>query len=239
MQIGADETRLEIVFRTSANGKIVTRFWPGEFAERHKVFEDYRDKAQIVGAAVIKEKDLVHVFGRVPEPEEGQSQTEALLNVSWQKLDKPALDFLTANDVLKSLRELAKEPPPNQDSYVVLFTQAEAGRLKMMIAQPGSRREQHRFYLQDFRTARFVHERFAKEPVVVGASIIGEVQAPGRSHAAAAAGKGKDGSTRTSRSPGRAAPERKSVVLTSFGKTPLKSGFLLTPESLNRLGIDL
>src|SRR4030095_16310200 len=68
-----EPSKLDIVFRTSANGKIVTRFWPGEFAERHRVFEDYRDKAPIVGAAVIKDKELLHVIGRVPEPEEGKS----------------------------------------------------------------------------------------------------------------------------------------------------------------------
>jgi len=231
--------KLDILFRTSANGKIVTRFWPSEFSERHKVFEEYRDKAPIVGAAVIKDKELLHVLGRVPDPAEGQSAADALLDVSWKALDKPALDFLTANDVLRSLHELSRESSSNHDTYVLLFTPGEAGRLRLMTAQPSNRRDQYKFYLQDFRSARMVHDRFSKEPVVAGASVIGEMQPPSRPHAAAVATKSKDGPTRSSRSSGRTAPERKSVVVTSFGKTPLKSGFLVSSESLSRLGIDL
>src|SRR5262249_29012362 len=171
VQPGQEVATLDILFRTTANGKIVTRFWPSEFAERHKVFEEYRDRAQIVGAAVIKDKELLHVLGRVPEPAEGQSAADALLDVSWKALDKPALDFLTANDVLKSLHELSRESSSNHDTYVLLFTPGEAGRLRLMTAQPGHRRDQYKFYLQDFRSARMVHDRFSKEPVVAGASV--------------------------------------------------------------------
>jgi hypothetical protein len=228
-QSGEGETPV-LMTKTSADGRTITRFWSNEFSDKYKLFESFRHKPAIVGAAVVQDNKLLHSFGQLPEPQEGQSQVEVLLSESRKVLDQPLLDFVSGNEVLAGLNQFAAGENARADAYVVLFELLAGGTLAVLpIKSKGSQR-QVRIPVGEFSTARAIHDKLAKGPPVIGASVIRAEAAPVR--------KGQASQSDERKRMG-SAPAAKPVVLAAFGRTPLKSGHLATPETLRRLGIDI
>src|SRR5579875_1919161 len=232
---GACVPELEMLSKTSSEGKIITRFWPVEFSDKQKLMDAFRSRPPIAGAAVIHESELLHVFGLVPQPAEGESQLQVLLSRSSEMRQRPSLDFLDAREVLKGLHEYARNASPDRQAYVLLFKQAAGGRLEMMSLKSARAQSRVQIPLAMFRAARDIHERFSSEPEVVGASVVSAEQRPAKPRPA---GRTQEDTAVRPPRRGQAAPVR-SVVLASFGKTPLKTGHLATKETLQRLGIEL
>jgi hypothetical protein len=231
-------TEPELVVRSSGEGRVITRFRPGEFADKRKLFDTFRDGPAVVGAAVIKEDELLHAFGRLPAPAEGQTQMQALLKTTRKALEQPAFDFLSANAVLKNLHDLANGGSLKREAEVILFTDAGGGRVTVLKPAHEGRPPRSKTPLYEFKSARTVQERFASQPQIVGGSVIGATQTPARKPIGPAGTRQRGdqpiAAHRRSRS-----PEARPVVLASFGKTPLKAGILATDEILRRLGIEL
>jgi hypothetical protein len=227
----------ELVTRKSSDGRIITRFWPSDFVVKHKVFDTFRGKPPIVGAAVIKHSELCQTIGRLPQPEGGKTQLEAVLRMSRNAVERPVLDYLEEHEVLKSLHELSNALP-RKDGEVVLFNLSEQGRLEIMPMFNSAGQSRSKIPLTEFQAPKAVHDRFAGRQKVVGASVIGEEQSF-RAKPTAPGGKGPP-----DRSPDRSnrrdsAPETRPVVFAAFGRTPLKINLMCTPETLKRLGINL
>jgi hypothetical protein len=227
----------ELVTRKSSDGRIITRFWPSDFVVKHKVFDTFRGKPAIVGAAVIKHSELCQTIGRLPQPEGGKTQLEALLRMSRNAVERPVLDYLDENEVLKSLHELSNTLP-RKDGEVVLFNLSDQGRLEIMTMFNSAGQSRTKIPLTEFQAPKAVHDRFAGRQKVVGASVIGEEQSF-RNRPTQPGGKGTP-----DRSPDRSnrrdsAPETRPVVFAAFGRTPLKINLMCTPETLKRLGINL
>jgi hypothetical protein len=229
---------LKILVKNSQDGKVISRFWPSDFAQRYKLFEIYKDKPPILGAAVIKENELLHVFGAVPQPTGDQSQLDALRQVSWAAVEKPHVEFIEQHEVFKGLHDLATGSMASKPVDVVLFTVAANGRLEAMSIGGQGGRPQVRLSLAQFQNAKLVHDRFGKRNIV-GASVISQSEAPpereNRFHQKREGGD-RDRDNRR-REPQQASP--KPVVLAAFGRTPLKVNIIATPETLSRLGIEL
>jgi hypothetical protein len=224
----------KIVVKTGNEGKIISRFWPAEFLSSYKLFESFRGKPPIIGAAIIKQSELVQVLGHVPLPVGKQTQMDALLKVSRSAVEKPFMDFVADNDVLKGLHELANGSLRSSEAHVILFALGEAGRVEVISLKDRSG-TRSRIPIYEFQIAKVVHERLAGKSIA-GASVIGELQAPARHHAPPAGARGK---SENSRRPPPGANRPKPVVLAAFGRTPLKVNLLATPETLRRLGIEL
>jgi hypothetical protein len=227
----------ELVTRKSNDGRIITRFWPSDFVVKHKVFDTFRGKPPIVGAAVIKHSELCQTIGRLPQPEAGKTQLEAVLRMSRNAVERPVLDYLEEHEVLKSLHELSNTLP-RKDGEVVLFNLSEQGHLEIMPMINSAGQSRSKIPLTEFQAPKAVHDRFAGRQKVVGASVIGEEQSF-RARPTAPGGKGPP-----DRSPDRSnrrdsAPETRPVVFAAFGRTPLKINLMCTPETLKRLGINL
>ncbi|MBX9725163.1 MAG: hypothetical protein K2X81_27415, partial [Candidatus Obscuribacterales bacterium] len=119
--------KCELVSKRTDDGRIITRFRTFDFSDARNLYENFKTRPQIVGAAVIKERDLLKVMGTVPQVE-GRRQLDVLLDCSRQALEKPALDFISADVVLNGLYELANGEYRQKEYEVVLFTETD-GRL--------------------------------------------------------------------------------------------------------------
>jgi hypothetical protein len=245
---------LEIVVKKSNDGKVISRFWPVDFAIRHKLFDAFRDKPSVVGAAIIKHTELVQTLGVVPQPAEGQTDLAAFMSISRTAVEKPFAEFVADNPVLKGLHEFATGEQGNKESHVILFTQAEGSKLEILSLQRDRGKPIARIPIGDFKNAKILHERFAGKQVVGASVISGGVMAPTRfndRHSAPPYKRGQDG-------PGNKRPDGPSnkrpgdgqrgrtqvvdarpVVLAAFGKTPLRQSLLATPENLQRFGINV
>lgn len=224
----------ELVLRISGDGKTITRFWPNEFADKYKLYDNFRDKPPIRGAAVISQNELIHAFGLLPKVSDGQTQLQVILALSRKVMEMPMLEFLAANDVLSGLHELVVGQAAPREAAVLLFTMAQNGILEVLPWQSGKSRQSY-WPSSEFMAARLVHEQFSKLPKVVGASVLSSVPAGTRQAALAVRSKDGDGDGRRRGSPVTDKP----VVLVAFGRTPLKAGHLASSETLRRLGIVL
>jgi hypothetical protein len=231
------DSSLELWERTTADGRTVTRFWPNEFADKYKLFDAFRDKPAVVGAAVIRENQLVKVIGRLPEPEEGKDQLQLILKESRLVMERPVFDFLEENQVLKGLNELANAGTLAKDVHVLLFAQAEAGKVEILAKPVGKMKSQARIPLAEFDSAKLLHARFSTGKRVVGASVVGQEKSAQTKTAGAASSRERADHGDSYRRQSVAAP--KEVVLAAFGRTPLRVGHLATADTLRRLGINI
>ena len=252
-----DVPPLKIVIKQGQDGKVLSRFWPSDFAIRHKLFENFRDKPPVLGAAVIREKELLHVIGNVPQPSDNQSPIDALLQASWQAVEQPYVDFVSQHEVLKGLYELSTGEFRTRDVTVILFVQGESGKLEIL--QHGRDRQRTaRVPLGQFQNAKALFDRFAKRPLV-GASVLSEDTREKDQHGRFGKRDGqrnrddrkrddrrdrddRDGQNKNRDSDkrnDRHSPSRKPVVLAAFGRTPLKVNILATPDTFRRLGLDI
>jgi hypothetical protein len=92
--------------------------------------------------------------------------------------------------------------------------------------------------LSEFQSPKAVHDRFASREKVAGASVIGEEQSfknrPPQVGGKAPPERSPDRSNRRD-----SAPPTRQVVFAAFGRTPLKTNLMCTPETLKRLGVNL
>lgn len=243
-----DLSKLELVSKKAEDGRIITRYRSFDFIDSRSLFETYRNRRPIVGAAIVRERELIKIIGVVPK-EDGRSQVDTLLYHSRQALEKPSLDFIASNEVLLSLHEHSIGEFKQRECTVVLFTEDD-GKPTLLALQNKMGRPQTKTPIFEFRSPKFVHDRFKEEKQIIGASIIGEA-AGASSHQANRPNQNqrdkgrsdnrdrdKDRNDRDSfRS--RNAPPKNLVVLAAFGRTPLKQNILLSPEILKRLGVDV
>ena len=244
------ETDLEIVTRETDDGKVLSRFWASDFMIRHKLFEQFKTKKPIVGAAVIEQKKsqgraqsrprLVKTIGVVPLPAEGKDQLSALLRVSSSAVQKPFAEFVEQHDVLKHLHDLAKGDMAAKDPDVIIFVMGEAGRLEVMPFAEGSGHPRSRTSLVNFAGLKDVYDQFHGKAEIVGASVITksrkEKERPrGGPYRKGQSEGGKKQSAVETRRP--VETEERPVVLAAFGRTPLRANLIATPEILTRLGI--
>lgn len=223
--VKGSEGELKIVDKTNEEGRVLTRFWANDFMRKHIVFDTFKRMPHLLGAAVIKERELVHAIGTLPEPAEGRSQLDAVLAASNQAVQRPSLEFVLNNEVLKGLHEYAiNEQSAKTASYVMLFARTETGGITVLSLNaaintgggkgkgkgPHHRREEsytsNKIPLDYFKSVRSLHETFSKEQQpVIGASVIEDSKKP--------------------------------QVIAAFGRTPLKQSMLAVPENFRRLGI--
>lgn len=243
-----DLSKLELVSKKAEDGRIITRYRSFDFIDSRSLFETYRNRRPIVGAAIVRERELIKIIGVVPK-EDGRSQVDTLLYHSRQALEKPSLDFIASNEVLLSIHEHSIGEFKQRECTVVLFTEDD-GKPTLLPLQNKMGRAQTKTPIFEFRSPKFVHDRFKEEKQIIGASIIGEA-AGASSHQANRPNQNqrdkgrsdnrdrdKDRNDRDSfRS--RNAPPKNLVVLAAFGRTPLKQNILLSPEILKRLGVDI
>lgn len=233
---------LEIVVKKSNDGKIISRFWPVDFAIRHKLFDAFRDKPSIVGAAIIKHTELVQTIGVVPQPAEGQTDLAAFMGISRTAVEKPFADFVADNPVLKGLNDYATGENGGKEAHVILFTQTEGSKLEVFSVPRDRGKPIARVPIGDFKNAKVLHERFAGKSVVGASVISGGIPSHKRHndrhndrHSAHGQGQkrpndGPKGRTQV--------VDARPVVLAAFGKTPLRESLLATPENLQRFGIN-
>lgn len=172
----------EIVVRKNEEGKVLTRFWSNDFTREYLLFENFRDDPPLVGAAVVKERELLESIGELPEPKSGQSQLDAVLAASHSAVQRPSEEFVANNEILNSLNQLANsETAPHKTAYVLLFSRAANGSIIVVSSKLGTR-----IPLQEFRSARALHQTFADSQGITGASVIAEGAKP---HVVAAFGR--------------------------------------------------
>jgi hypothetical protein len=231
---------LRLINKRAEDGRIITRFRAAEFSSKQELFERYRVQPKVLGAAVIRERELLRSIGSLPSPPPGQSQIDYLLKLSSQALDQPALEFLAENEVLNNLHQLANEHTNQMDNFVVLFVASESGSPTLFRMNIGYR-QQTRFAIPDFRLPRTVHEQFSRLPKIIGASVIGEQQSFTKKAAGISGGpsKGMPGSDSRAKGPKGMMVLNRQVVLAAYGRTPLKAGLVATEENFKRLGIEL
>ncbi len=230
-----DKPQPEIVTRICRDGKPASRFFAPDFAVKHNLFETFRQRSPVVGAAIICQGKLADVLGRVPQADAGGSQLDVLIQCSRGVMARPALDFLLDNEILKALHDMSNQEPLARDAQVILFIRTEGSSLSTLKFKTSDGTGRSRTALSNFQSVRAVHEQFSQLPPVVGASVIGEGKAPKKQVPALDSEKGKPGAGRQ-RQP---APAVKPVVIAAFGKTPLKVNLLATEETFRRLGIEL
>jgi hypothetical protein len=220
-----------IVVRKTSDGKIITRFWSADFAVKHKVFDEFKEKPPVIGAAIIKRTDLVRVLGRVPVAGQSQSRFDALMQASRSAVEKPSLEFVTDNEVLKALHDLSVSDTAHRDACVILFVLGEHGRVEV----PSGEGAQATLPLGEFRFAKAVHDRFFAKPAIIGASVV----APGVAPPSKAQERPRDDRSKSARSGNdqRRDSAPKPSVIAAFGRTPLKVSLLATAENFTRLGI--
>lgn len=248
-------SKVRLIIRQSEDGRVITRFRFFDFSDSRKLFEQFKGKAPVVGAAVIRGREVVHAIGMLPTAKDNQSQVDALLDQSRKAMEGPALSFITDNEVLVKLQELNASSPRDSNLEVVLFVTGQ-GRPEILSLtdQRGFSRSQ--FPLSDFRNPKFVFDRLHGQSQVIGASVISQPPSQDRG---GPGGRGRDdrGRGRDDRSqdrggkgggsggPGfRGGPQRGNsrptpVVVHAIGQTPLKQNILLTPETLKRMNISL
>jgi hypothetical protein len=142
------------------------------------------------------------------------------------------MDFLEENEVLKGLHGLANSNDARmKDAHVIFFGETEGAKIIVVNPRPGNSRAP--ILLNEFQSAKIIHDRFVSKPKLAGASVIG-ISKP-HVNRAAQFNKGPSDSTKRR----SVAPADKPVVLAAFGRTPLKANLLATPEILQRLGIDI
>lgn len=239
-------SRLELVSKTTEDGRIITRYRSFDFSDMRALYETYKKRPPIVGAAIIRERELIKIIGTVPSAE-GSKQLDVLLGASRQALEKPSVDYITAHPVLSGLYELANGEYRQKEYGVVLFTENE-GRLEILSLPDKRGKLLARTPLSEFRIPKILHERFKSERQLVGASIISEQapSAPVRDNRPSGKDKDRDRDKgdrdRGGKGDGfrsRNAPPRNQIVLAAIGRTPLKQNVLLSVEILKRLGVDL
>ncbi len=234
--------KCELVSKRTDDGRIITRFRTFDFSDARNLYENFKTRRTIVGAAIIRERELIKVLGVVPQVE-GRRQLDVLLDCSRQALEKPALDFISADVVLNGLYELANGEYRQKEYEVVLFTETD-GRLTIFSTMDKRGKPLSKGPLSEFRIPRNIFDRFKNGPAIVGASVIAEQSAPAPvREMASKSNKDKGGSKSDSRDnnnfrPRTVAP-RQPVVMAAFGRTPLKQNVLLSAEILKRLGVDL
>jgi hypothetical protein len=234
----AEPAKLELVSKKTEDGRIITRYRSFDFNDMRSLYENFKKRPAVVGAAIIRDRELIKVLGRVPAAE-GAKQLDVLLGASRQVLEKPSLDFISANPILNSLYELANGDFRLKDYNVVLFKDS-SGRPEILPLPDRRGYSQVKTPLSEFKIAKIVHDRFKSENALIGASVIGETgpSAP-PPRAESKHGKDKD-RDRGNRPDFRSRqPSRSSSVVAAFGKTPLKQNVLLSAEILKRLGVDL
>ena len=247
-------SRVRLIVRQSEDGRVITRFRFFDFSDSRKLFEQFRGKAPVVGAAVIRGREVVHAIGMLPSTRDNQSQVDALLDQSRKAMEGPAISFITDNEVLVKLQELNASSPRDANLEVVLFVTGQGRPEPLSIADArGFSRSQ--FPLSDFRNPKFVFDRLHGQSPVIGASVISQPAMPERG---GPGGRGRDDRGRDDRrdnrgqdrggkgggpgfrgGPSRGGPSRTPVVVHAIGQTPLKQNILLTPETLKRMNISL
>jgi hypothetical protein len=225
----------KIATKTGENGRVISRFWPSDFSEQHRLFEAFKNRPAILGAAVIKDNQLLNVLGHVPAGHGKQSQLDALLDASWMAVEKPYVDFIEQHEVLRHLHQLATGEMASKPVDAVLFTVAANGRLEVMPIDIGSGKHQSRVSLEFFLRPKQVHDRVGNHQVV-GASVISREP---DSHRHQRFRQGSDDGKRQARRLDQDQLSAKPSVLAAFGRTPLKVNMLATSDTLRRLGIEL
>ncbi|MBX9686418.1 MAG: hypothetical protein K2X27_06920 [Candidatus Obscuribacterales bacterium] len=225
----------KLLSKTTEDGKVLTRYRSFHFTDSRSMFETFKDKDKVVGAAIIKDRQLLKVIGRVPS-EPGKNQLDLLLNCSRQALEKPALDFVESNEVLKNLYAVSTGEFSKRDYTVVLFTEKD-GRLSILALPDRRGKPLSRVLLSEFRSLKMLHDKFKHERVV-GASIIAEqtTTAPSREPLTKAT---RERSAKPEREFKSKAITKSSAVVAAYGRTPLKQNVLLSADILKRLGVDL
>jgi hypothetical protein len=206
------------------------------------LFDMFRGQPPIVGTAIMRRTGLFHGLGQLPQAGEARNQTDAVLKASSTAVEKPAVAFLEANDVLKQVHDFANgAQPQGKDAYVVLFSQTDGGSLQLL-----RHHSEARIPIGEFKFVKQIHDNFANSQVV-GASIIVEPRAS------------RDKERERFRSPERKSPDRpfdrkqsgerpkfsergsaeKPYVIAAFGRTPLKANILATEENFRRLRLDI
>jgi hypothetical protein len=160
---------LEIVDKTTADGKVITRFWSNDFVRKHHLFDMFRDAPPVVGAAVIREKELLHAIGLLPQPRGKQPQLEAVLQASNKAVQRPAFEWVAANEVLNALNQLANGPAAQKPGYVLLFSRTATSPYSLVSGKFGPRMP-----LEEFKSARILHQRFSNQDAITGAAVIEE-----------------------------------------------------------------
>ncbi len=234
------ELELELLSRTSADGRIMTRYRPFDFTDSRSLYEGFKKLRPVVGAAVIKERELLMTIGHVPM-RKGEKQLETLLSYSRNALDKPALEFIERNEVLSFLHELSTGELRHKDCSVVLFADNEGKPSLMSFPGRKSARAQNKLPLSEFRSPKLVFDRFKNVDNLLGASVLGEQQtasAPRESSNRGPHAKDRSGKSDRDFKP-RVQAAKSLVVIAALGRTPLKQNVLISAEILKRLGVDL
>lgn len=249
-EAAAKSSRVRLIVRQSEDGRVITRFRFFDFSDSRKLFEQFRGKAPVVGAAVIRGREVVHAIGMLPAAKGSQSQLDALLDQSRKAMEGPAITFITDNEVLVKLQELNASSPRDSNLEVVLFVTGQ-GRPEPLSISDARGYSRTQFPLSDFRNPKFVFDRLHGQAQVVGASVISQPPSqdrggPGRGRDDRRDNRNQDRGGKGTGGPGfrggqSRGPSRPAtpVVLHAFGQTPLKQNILLTPETLKRMNISL
>lgn len=245
-------SELKLVIKKMEDGRIITRFRSFDFTDSRTLFEEYRKRNPLAGAAVIKGRQLIKAIGVLPNPQPGEKLIDMLLSYSRDAVEKPSMDFIEQNEVLKGLFDYAQQENNERDLEVVIFCDQEGKPVVMRLPD-------RRGYLQaksplfEFRSPKTIFERF-KTVQIAGASVIGESggSTGGREHfhggkdrrpgQGSGPGQGRDRDRDRDRDKSRGPNRqirRNSVVLKAFGRTPLRQNVVLSTEVLKRLGVDL
>lgn len=239
-EVSADSSllNLELVTKKTDDGRLLTRFRSFDFTDLRTLYESFKKRGAVLGAAIIRDRELVKIIGMVPA-ESGEDRLQTLLRLSNQALEKPSLDFVASNEIISSIFKLAGEQSPHTDCYVILFSEKE-GRPTVMAVPDRRGISRSKLPLSEFRNPKFVLDRFKNSPLPVGASVIRSVASEplqGRESRERNAG-GKGGKRPDSQFRNAPAVAKPPVVLSAFGRTPLKQNVILSPEILKRLGVD-
>ncbi|MBX9573460.1 MAG: MSCRAMM family adhesin SdrC [Candidatus Obscuribacterales bacterium] len=244
-------SKVRLIVRQSEDGRVITRFRFFDFSDSRKLFEQFKGKAPVVGAAVIRGRELVHAIGMLPSAKGSQSQVDALLDQSRKAMEGPAITFIADNEVLAKLQELNASSPRDSNLEVVLFIMGQ-GRPEPLSISDARGYSRSQFPLTDFRNPKFVFDRLQGQAPVIGASVISQ---PAQQERGGFGNRGRDDRRdnrnqdrggkgtggpgfRGGQSRGSSRPSTP-VVVHAFGQTPLKQNILLTPETLKRMNISL
>lgn len=235
-----DPNNYELVSKRTEDGRIITRFRNFDFNDSRSLYEGFKKRRPVVGAAIIKERELLKVIGSVPSIG-AKRQLDLLLRISNRALEKPAIEFIEQHEILNELYKLANGDMRDRECSAILFAD-EDGRLAVMTFTDRRGKQISKLPLFDLKTPRLLFDRFKTERPVVGASVISypaQPAAPTREYATRTGGKdnrdrGQKNDNFRSRQPVNKPPS----VVAAFGRTPLKQNVLLSAEILKRLGVD-
>jgi hypothetical protein len=167
---------LHLLTRASNDTIVLTRFRPREFTDDLHVYKMFHSKKNVVGAAVVSQRELLAAIGNLPAASENRSQVDIILSQSKKAASEPAIDFVSNHEIFKDLHRLARKRSIPKDAYILLFRFGQDGFSIVTRAAEDGGKVLTRFWPNDFALEYKIFEEFRQGERVVGAVVIKDRQ---------------------------------------------------------------